>query len=182
MTTSAAQNISGSISQWVTFSLNGEIYGIDVMQVQEVLRMTPIAPVPGAPHFVLGIVNLRGNVVTVVDTRVRFGLMSKEPDEYTRIIIVEAQDVVIGLLVDAVAEVVEVPSKSIETSPSIGGEDSLQVHQRGADTRGLAADPDRPRSAARRGRRTRVLRPFKNSPRIYFRSSTVRFRVMSTFL
>ena len=78
----------------------------------------PDRPVPGAPHFVLGIVNLRGNVVTVVDTRVRFGLMSKEPDEYTRIIIVEAQDVVIGLLVDAVAEVVEVPSKSIETSPS----------------------------------------------------------------
>ena len=134
MTTSAAQNISGSISQWVTFSLNGEIYGIDVMQVQEVLRMTPIAPVPGAPHFVLGIVNLRGNVVTVVDTRVRFGLMSKEPDEYTRIIIVEAQDVVIGLLVDAVAEVVEVPSKSIETSPSIGGEDRSK-YIKGVQTR-----------------------------------------------
>ena len=134
MTTSAAQNISGSISQWVTFSLNGEIYGIDVMQVQEVLRMTPIAPVPGAPHFVLGIVNLRGNVVTVVDSRVRFGLMSKEPDEYTRIIIVEAQDVVIGLLVDAVAEVVEVPSKSIETSPSIGGEDRSK-YIKGVQTR-----------------------------------------------
>ena len=134
MTTSAAQNISGTISQWVTFSLNGEIYGIDVMQVQEVLRMTPIAPVPGAPHFVLGIVNLRGNVVTVVDARVRFGLMPKESDEFTRIIIIEAQDVVIGLLVDAVAEVVEVPSKTIETSPSIGGEDRSK-YIKGVQTR-----------------------------------------------
>lgn len=134
MTMNAAQNISGTISQWVTFSLNGEIYGINVMQVQEVLRMTPIAPVPGAPHSVLGIVNLRGNVVTVVDTRVRFGLMPKEPDEYTRIVIVEAQDVVIGLLVDAVAEVVEVPSKSIENSPSISGEDRSK-YIKGVQTR-----------------------------------------------
>lgn len=134
MTTNSAQNNSGSISQWVTFSLDGEINGIDVMQVQEVLRMTPIAPVPGAPHFVLGIVNLRGNVVTVIDTRVRFGLMPKEPDEFTRIIIVEAQDVVVGLLVDAVAEVVEVPNKSIETSPSIGGEDRSK-YIKGVQTR-----------------------------------------------
>lgn len=134
MTTSAAQNTSGTVSQWVTFALNGEIYGIDVMQVQEVLRMTPIAPVPGAPHFVLGIVNLRGNVVTVVDTRLRFGLMPKEADDLTRIIIVEAQDVVIGLLVDAVAEVVEVPFKGIETSPSIGGEDRAK-YIKGVQTR-----------------------------------------------
>ena len=69
MTTNAAQNSSGGISQWVTFTLNGEINGIDVMQVQEVLRMTPIAPVPGAPHFVLGVINLRGNVVTVIEPR-----------------------------------------------------------------------------------------------------------------
>ena len=110
MTTNAAQNSSGGISQWVTFTLNGEINGIDVMQVQEVLRMTPIAPVPGAPHFVLGVINLRGNVVTVIDTRVRFGLMPKEPDEFTRIVVVEAQDIVVGLLVDAVVEGANVKS------------------------------------------------------------------------
>ncbi len=122
MTTSTPKNISGTSSQWVTFSLNGEIYGIDVMQVQEVLRMTPIAPVPGAPHYVLGIVNLRGNLVTVVDTRVRFGLMPKEADDLTRVIIVEAQGLIVGLLVDEVAEVAEVPANSIDTSPSVGGE------------------------------------------------------------
>ena len=60
--------------QWVTFKLDRETYGINVMQVQEVLRHTEIAPVPGAPTYVMGIINLRGNVVTVIDTRARFGL------------------------------------------------------------------------------------------------------------
>jgi purine-binding chemotaxis protein CheW len=61
------------IMQWVTFRLGEEKYGINVMQVQEVLRVTEIAPVPGAPSYVLGIINLRGNVVTVIDMRNRFG-------------------------------------------------------------------------------------------------------------
>ncbi|RLW51653.1 MAG: chemotaxis protein CheW, partial [gamma proteobacterium symbiont of Stewartia floridana] len=59
----------GPLIQFVTFILMDEVYGINVMQVQEVLRVTEIAPVPGAPSYVLGIVNLRGNVVTVIDTR-----------------------------------------------------------------------------------------------------------------
>ena len=63
-----AQNIAeDEVLQWVTFQLDRETYGINVMQVQEVLRYTDIAPVPGAPDFVLGIINLRGNVVTVID-------------------------------------------------------------------------------------------------------------------
>ena len=60
------------VLQWVTFKLENEVYGINVMQVQEVLRYSEIAPVPGAPVYVLGIINLRGNVVTVIDTRSRF--------------------------------------------------------------------------------------------------------------
>jgi len=70
-----AQNLAeDEVLQWVTFQLENETYGINVMQVQEVLRYTEIAPVPGAPDYVLGIINLRGNVVTVIDTRSRFGL------------------------------------------------------------------------------------------------------------
>ena len=61
------------ILQWVTFRLASETYGVNVMQVQEVLRYTEIAPVPGAPHYVLGIINLRGNVVTVIDTLNKLG-------------------------------------------------------------------------------------------------------------
>ena len=76
-----AENMNDPIVQWVTFHLDNEKYGIKVMQVQEVLRMTEIAPVPGAPDYVIGIINLRGNVVTVIDTRRRFGLMDAEASD-----------------------------------------------------------------------------------------------------
>ncbi len=94
------------VLQWVTFQLEEETYGINVMQVREVLRYTEIAPVPGAPDYVLGIINLRGNVVTVIDTRSRFGLMEGEVTDNTRIIVIESERQVIGILVDSVAEVV----------------------------------------------------------------------------
>ena len=71
-------DINDEVLQWVTFKLDSETYGINVMQVQEVLRYTEIAPVPGAPVYVMGIINLRGNVVTVIDTRARFGLESAD--------------------------------------------------------------------------------------------------------
>ena len=103
-----AERTDNPASQWVTFSLGGEVYGIDVIRVQEVLRMTEIAPVPGAPHFVLGLINLRGTVVTVIDSRIRFGLGPREADDATRIVLVKAHDFVVGLLVDSVAEVVEI--------------------------------------------------------------------------
>ena len=68
--------IDDEVIQWVTFKLDDEIYGINVMQVQEVVRLPEIAPVPGAPSSVMGIINLRGNVVTVIDTRQRFRSLS----------------------------------------------------------------------------------------------------------
>lgn len=118
-----------SIIQWVTFHLENEKYGIKVMQVQEVLRMTEIAPVPGAPHYVLGIINLRGNVVTVIDTRRRFGLPEIENDDETRIVIVEANNNVVGILVDSVAEVVDLKESEIETAPNVGNDESSKYIQ-----------------------------------------------------
>jgi len=115
--------------RWVTFRLENEKYGIDVMQVQEVLRVTEIAPVPGAPSYVLGIINLRGNVVTVIDTRSRFGLPSAEMDDSTRIVIIEADEQVVGILVDSVAEVVDLKSSEIETAPNVGTEESTKFIQ-----------------------------------------------------
>ena len=79
----SAQGLDDPILQWVTFKLDNESYGINVMRVQEVLRYTEIAPVPGAPSYVLGIINLRGNVVTVIDTRQRFGLDTVEVSDNT---------------------------------------------------------------------------------------------------
>ncbi len=124
-----------SIVQWVTFHLDNEKYGIKVMQVQEVLRMTEIAPVPGAPHYVLGIINLRGNVVTVIDTRRRFGLPDTEPDDETRIVIIEADNNVVGILVDSVAEVVDLKMSEIETAPNVGNDESSKYIQ-GVSSRG----------------------------------------------
>lgn len=119
-----ADNKEDEIIQWVTFRLDGEIYGINVMQVQEVLRVTEIAPVPGAPDYVMGIINLRGNVVTVIETRKRFGLQSGEIDDSSRIVISEADGNVIGILVDSVAEVVDLKRSEIESSPNVGNEES----------------------------------------------------------
>lgn len=127
--TQAAQASNDAVMQCVTFRLEEEIYGINVMQVQEVLRVTEIAPVPGAPDYVLGIINLRGNVVTVIDTRERLGLGSKERDESTRIVIIEAEKLVVGILVDAVAEVVDLRASEIESPPSVGNDESSKYIQ-----------------------------------------------------
>lgn len=117
------------ILQWVTFRLDDETYGINVMQVQEVLRYTEIAPVPGAPMYVLGIINLRGNVVTVIDTRQRFGLKVDKVTDNTRIVIIEAEGQVVGILVDSVSEVVYLRQSEIETTPSVGNEESAKFIQ-----------------------------------------------------
>ncbi len=117
------------VLQWVTFQLEEETYGINVMQVREVLRYTEIAPVPGAPDYVLGIINLRGNVVTVIDTRSRFGLMQGETTDNTRIIVIESERQVIGILVDSVAEVVYLRSSEIDTTPSVGTDESSKFIQ-----------------------------------------------------
>ncbi|ASI95792.1 chemotaxis protein CheW [Vibrio rotiferianus] len=117
------------VLQWVTFQLEEETYGINVMQVREVLRYTEIAPVPGAPDYVLGIINLRGNVVTVIDTRSRFGLMEGEVTDNTRIIVIESERQVIGILVDSVAEVVYLRSSEIDTTPSVGTDESAKFIQ-----------------------------------------------------
>ncbi|MEO6696979.1 MAG: chemotaxis protein CheW [Gammaproteobacteria bacterium] len=125
----AAMKAEDPLLQWVTFRLDNETYGVNVMQIQEVLRMTEIAPVPGAPDYVLGIINLRGNVVTVIDTRKRFGLEPRETDDATRIVITEIEQQVIGMLVDAVAEVVDVRLSEIETAPNVGNDDSSRFIQ-----------------------------------------------------
>jgi purine-binding chemotaxis protein CheW len=119
----------GPLIQFVTFILMDEVYGINVMQVQEVLRVTEIAPVPGAPGYVLGIINLRGNVVTVIDTRTRFGLPATEVDDASRIIVIESEKQVVGILVDAVAEVVELRENDIDVAPNVGTEDSSRYIQ-----------------------------------------------------
>ena len=129
MENTAKLNENNPILRWVTFKLEKEKYGINVMQVQEVLRVTEIAPVPGAPNYVLGIINLRGNVVTVIDTRTRFGLPTKEMDDSTRIVIIEAEEQVVGILVDSVAEVVDLRMNELDSAPNVGTDESAKFIQ-----------------------------------------------------
>lgn len=129
MTAQTAKAGEDPILQWVTFRLENETYGINVMQVREVLRYSEIAPVPGAPSYVIGIINLRGNVVTVVDTRERFGLSSSEITDNTRIVILETDNQVVGILVDAVAEVVYLRQSEVEVAPNVGNKDNARYIQ-----------------------------------------------------
>ena len=124
-----AHALDYQVNQYATFRLDDEIYGVNVMQVQEVLRYTEITPVPGAPGFVLGIINLRGNVVTVISTRERFGLINGEITDNTRIVIIEALNQVVGLLVDSVADVVYLKQSEMENTPNVGNEDTAKFIQ-----------------------------------------------------
>ena len=114
------------VLRWVTFQLDKEMYGVNVMQVREVLRYSDIAPVPGAPAYVLGIINLRGNVVSVIDTRMRFGLPPAEVTDNTRIMIIESERQTVGILVDSVAEVVDLNTKDIDDTTNVGTEESAK--------------------------------------------------------
>lgn len=132
MTSSTGHSSQASedvILQNVTFRLADETYGINVMQIQEVLRYTEIAPVPGAPDYVLGIINLRGNVVTVIDTRSRFGLPSADITDHSRIVVLEIDGQVIGILVDSVAEVVYIKNSEMESAPNVGNDESARFIQ-----------------------------------------------------
>ncbi len=120
----AVEKQVGTDSRWVSFVLGDELYGIDVMQIREVLRSQAISPVPGAPAFVLGIINLRGNVVAIIDTRSRFALPHREVDEASRILILDAGDHVVGFLVDSVREVVQVNGAQVESAPDTGSRES----------------------------------------------------------
>jgi len=113
--------------QWATYKVDNELYGIDVMQVKEVLRYSDITPVPGSEPYILGIINLRGNVVTVINTRQLFGLPDVEINDDTRIIVVEFNEQeVIGMVVDSVDEVINLPQNDVERAPNVSGEEGTK--------------------------------------------------------
>lgn len=122
-------HLDDEVLQWVTFALEGETYGVDVMAVREVLRFQEVAPVPGAPDYVLGIINIRGAVISVISTRRRFGLPQTEADDNSRIMIVEIGSYIIGIVVDSVAEVVYLKQSDIESTPNAGQDDASRLIQ-----------------------------------------------------
>jgi len=113
------QKVSEKLLQLVSFTLGSEEYGVDILQVQEINRMSQITSVPQAPDYVEGVINLRGKVVPIVDLRKRLNLDSKEYDKNTRIVVVDIVGTVLGLIVDAVSEVLRIPESTIEPAPDI---------------------------------------------------------------
>jgi len=109
----------GDLIQLVSFKLDGVEYGIDIMAVHEILRYPQITRVPNTPDFVRGVINLRGNVIPVVDVRRRFALSRTAISDLTRIIVIEMEDKWIGLLVDNVHQVVRMPSSNIDLPSSL---------------------------------------------------------------
>lgn len=105
--------------QFVIFKLANQYYGIDIQIVQIIERIKSIMRVPKAPNCVKGVMNLRGEIIPVVDMRAKFGLESKAYDEDSRIIILKMDEDMVGIIVDQVKEVIELSSNQIETVQNI---------------------------------------------------------------
>ena len=105
--------------QLVVFDLASEAYGVNIGTVREIIRMQQIAHVPEAPQYVDGVINLRGRVIPVIDLRKRFGLAVTEQTDNSRIVVVDSAGEDIGMLVDAVTEVLRVPGDAIEPASSL---------------------------------------------------------------
>lgn len=110
---------SGDLLQLVSFNIGSEEFGVDILKVQEINRMVEITKVPQAPHYVEGVINLRGKVIPIVDLRKRFSLELKENDKNTRIVVVDIGGNIIGMVVDSVSEVLRLPADTIEPPPEI---------------------------------------------------------------
>jgi purine-binding chemotaxis protein CheW len=111
----------GEAGKYLTFALDGTEFGIEILKVVEILKMMEITTVPMWPAFAKGTINLRGKVIPVVDLRMKFGLSPTELTEHTCTIVVELGGSQIGVVVEAVNEVQEIPEDMIESSPNIGG-------------------------------------------------------------
>ena len=105
--------------QLVVFELSGESFGIDINAVQEIIRMQQITDVPKAPMHVKGIINLRGKVIPIVDLRDKFGLAQTEETKSTRIVVVDVTGCTVGMIVDAVSEVLRMNKDQIEDPSAI---------------------------------------------------------------
>ena len=120
--------MENTIIQLVVFRLGEEEFGVDILRVQEIIRMLKITDVPNSPDYIEGVVNIRGKIIPIVDLKKRLNLVSKERDNDTRIIVVELDDKTVGFIVDQVSEVLRIESDIIETPPKmVGGIDSEYI-------------------------------------------------------
>ena len=106
-------------NQIVVFELGSEYFGVDIAKVESIIKMQPITQLPHTLEFVEGVTNLRGKVLPVIDLRKRFALESREADKNSRIIVVCVEQIEIGMVVDAVSEVMTISEQAVEAAPAI---------------------------------------------------------------
>ncbi|WP_304543409.1 chemotaxis protein CheW [Sulfurimonas microaerophilic] len=119
------ENENGAQSKrerYLTFYLEKEQYGIGIEKIKEIIAMMEVTNVPKTPEYMTGVINLRGTIIPVVDTRIRFGMEYREPDMHTAIIIVEVEKVSIGFIVDRVEEVSSIDSSNLSEPPRFGNQ------------------------------------------------------------
>jgi purine-binding chemotaxis protein CheW len=114
-------------NQYLTFSLDHEEYGVDILKVQEIKGYTATTRIPNAPQDVVGVLNLRGTIVPIVDLRHKFGLEAIEYTPFTAVVVVLVQNRVIGMIVDSVSEVMSIPAESVQPPPEFGGATSSMM-------------------------------------------------------
>lgn len=106
--------------KYLTFSLGKEEYGIEIKYVREIVGLQKITEVPGLPPYIKGIINLRGNIIPVLDVRARFQKPENEYNDRTCTIVIEVQNILVGLIVDTVAEVLSIPDRDVVVPPQLG--------------------------------------------------------------
>ena len=111
---------SSTDNKFVIFKLANQYYGIDIYNVQVIEKVTNYTRVPNAEYYVKGVINLRGDVVPVIDLGERFGIISSENNNESRIIIIKVKDILIGLVVDSSSEVLTLDEEDIDDTPSLG--------------------------------------------------------------
>lgn len=108
------------LMQLVSFHVGGEEFGLEILRVQEIIRIQPLTRVPNSAAFVDGVINLRGKVIPVIALRRCFGLEDRPHDKQTRIVVVEVNGSVLGFIVDSVSEVLRIPVETITAPPRLG--------------------------------------------------------------
>ena len=106
--------------QFLTFNLAEEYYGVDILKVQEIKGYTNVTKIPNTPDYLKGVLNLRGTIVPIVDLRMKFGMGVTEPTSFTVVVVVNVRNRVMGFLVDAVSDVLDLNAKDIQPPPQLG--------------------------------------------------------------
>ncbi len=123
-----ADLVSTGAREYLTFRLDREEYGIDILKVQEIRGYEPPTRIANAPNFIKGVVNLRGTIVPIVDMRLKFNCSKVEYDSFTVVIILNLRSRIVGIVVDSVSDVMELPAESLKAAPdveSVIGNDSV---------------------------------------------------------